>query len=207
MLQFQDAIKFRHACKVFDPDKTIPSSHFQQILDFGRLSPSSFGMEQWRFNVVETPEIREKLRDACWNQPQITDSSHVIVISAITTDVEPGSEYVSRLFNRRNLSDEATKVYLDKYAVHHEKEISPTMSTYAWSSKQCYLALANMMTGAASLEIDSCPIEGFEKEAVEQVLNIDTDNEAVAVIVTFGYRAGEQSPRLRLDLDDLVRYV
>lgn len=207
MLQFQDAIKFRHACKVFDPDKTIPSSHFQQILDFGRLSPSSFGMEQWRFNVVETPEIREKLRDACWNQPQITDSSHVIVISAITTDVEPGSEYVSRLFNRRNLSDEATKVYLGKYAVHHEKEISPTMSTYAWSSKQCYLALANMMTGAASLEIDSCPIEGFEKEAVEQVLNIDTDNEAVAVIVTFGYRAGEQSPRLRLDLDDLVRYV
>ncbi len=84
--------------------------------------------------------------------------------------------------------------------------LAPRMSTYAWSSKQCYLALSNMMTGAASLGIDSCPIEGFEKEPVEELLKIDTDKEEVAVIVTFGYRAGEQTPRLRQKLDDLVHY-
>jgi len=207
MSQFQDAINFRHACKVFDNEKNISPENFQKILNFGRLSPSSFGMEPWRFKVINTTEAREKLRVACWNQPQITDSSHVVVICAITTDVEPGSDYVGQLFKRRNLPEEATQVYLEKYATHHAKEIAPRMNTYAWSSKQCYLALANMMTGAASLEIDSCPIEGFEKDAVEKVLNIDTDNEEVAVIVTFGYRAGEQTSRLRLELDELLRYI
>lgn len=206
MKTFLEAMNYRHACKVFDSNKKIPEQDFKQVLEFGRLSPSSFGMEQWRFKMIETPEVRLKLKDACWNQPQITDASHVIVICAITSDVEPGSDYVERLFKRRNLPEEATKVYLGKYANHHKVEIAPRMNTYAWSSKQCYLALANMMTGAASLGVDSCPIEGFDKVKVEKVLNIDTSNEEVAVIVTFGYRAGEQTGRLRQDIDNLVEY-
>ena len=207
MKSFLEAMQYRHACKVFDPSKEIADENFKQILEFGRLSPSSFGMEQWRFKVIETSELREKLREACWNQAQITDASHVVVICAITTDVKPGSAYVERLFKRRNLPAEATKIYLEKYAAHHIKEISPRMSTYAWSSKQCYIALANMMTGAASMGIDSCPVEGFTKEAAEKVLGIDTSREEVAVIVTFGYRAGEQTPQLRQGIDELVEYM
>ena len=80
------------------------------------------------------------------------------------------------------------------------------MNTFAWSSKQCYLALANMMTGAASLGIDSCPIEGFSKSAVEALLAIDPQQYGVVAAVTFGYRAGEQTPRLRQPLADLVEY-
>lgn len=206
MGQFLEAMQFRHACKAFDTDKKITKEVFEQILEFGRLSPSSFGMEQWRFKVIETPSLREELREACWNQPQITESSHVVVICAITSDVKPGAEYVERLFNRRNLPEEATKLYLEKYAGHHQTEVEPYMNTYAWSAKQCYLALANMMTGAASLGIDSCPIEGFDKAAVEKVLNIDTTKEAAAVVVTFGYRAGDQTTQYRQELDDLLSY-
>lgn len=206
MKTFLEAMQYRHACKAFDNNKKISEQDFRHILEFGRLSPSSFGMEQWRFKVVETTEIREKLKEACWNQPQITDSSHVLVICAITTDVEPGADYVARLFNRRNLPADATTAYIQRYANHHEKEIAPYMSTFAWSSKQCYLALANMMAGAASLGVDSCPIEGFDKLAVEKVLQINTKNEEVAVVVTFGYRAGEQTPQLRQDIDDIVSY-
>lgn len=206
MSSFQQAMQFRHACKQFDPQQQIPAQEFQQILEFGRLSPSSFGMEQWRFVVVETPALREALKAACWNQPQITDSSHVVVILAKTTAVQPGSAYVEQLFARRNLPQEAMQAYLEKYNHHHQQEIAPHMSTYAWSSKQCYLALANMMTGAASLGIDSCPIEGFAKAEVEQVLAVDTQQYEVVVVVAFGYRAGEQSPRLRQPLDDLVEY-
>ena len=206
MGQFLEAMRFRHACKAFDTDKKIAKEEFKQILEFGRLSPSSFGMEQWRFKVIETHSLREELREACWNQPQITESSHVVVITAITSDVKPDAEYVKRLFNRRNLPEEATELYLEKYAEHYKTEVEPYMNTYSWSAKQCYLALANMMTGAASLGIDSCPIEGFGKAAVEKVLNIDTTKEEAAVVVTFGYRTGDQTPQFRLELDDLLSY-
>lgn len=206
MQAFMQAMTFRHACKKFDPQRQIPDADFQQILEFGRLSPSSFGMEHWHFVVVQTPELREKLREVCWSQPQITDSSHVVVILAKTAAVEPGSEYVKRLFGRRNLPQEALDTYLARYAAHNETEIAPYMNTYAWAAKQCYLALANMMTGAASLGIDSCPIEGFSKSGVEEVLDVDASQFGAAVVVTFGYRAGEQTPRLRQPLADLVEY-
>ena len=192
--------------KKFNPDKKIPAEDFNQILEFGRLSPSSFGMEQWRFIVIQSPELREQLRETCWGQPQITESSHVIVILAKTEAVETVTEYVDTLFRRRNMPDEALQMYLKKYVSHHETEIAPYMSTFAWSSKQCYIALANMMTGAASMGIDSCPIEGFSKTGVEQLLEINTNQFEVAVLVTFGYRAGEQTPCFRQDICDLVEY-
>lgn len=207
MKTFKESMGFRHACKSFDAQKRIPSDDFKQILEFGRLSPSSFGMEQWRFLVIETPEIRQKLRDACWGQAQITDSSHIVVILAKTQAIKPGSDYVETLFRRRNMPDEAFNLYMEKYKSHHEAEIAPMMNLYAWSSKQCYIALANMMTGAASMDIDSCPIEGFAKQDVENVLNIDTSQYEVAVLVAFGYRAGEQTTCYRQSLDDLVQWI
>lgn len=206
MQPFMQAMNFRHACKKFDPSRQIPADEFQQILEFGRLSPSSFGMEHWHFVVVQTPRLREKLREACWGQPQITESSHVVVILAKTAAVEPYSDYVQHLFGRRGLPTEAEQVYLAKYAAHNESEIKPYLNTFAWSSKQCYIALANMMTGAASMGIDSCPIEGFSKAGVEALLAVDTRQYGVAVVVAFGYRAGEQPAKLRQPLVDLVEY-
>ena len=80
------------------------------------------------------------------------------------------------------------------------------MSYYAWGSKQCYIALGNIMTAAAASGIDSCPIEGFEKKGVEEVLAINTEQFEVAVIVALGYRLGEQTPRLRFSFDEVVEY-
>lgn len=206
MKDFSDAMRFRHACKKFDPQRTIPDSDFQQILEWGRMSPSSFGMEHWRFKVVQTRELRKQLRKACWNQPQITEASHVIVICALVQDVEPGQDYVQRIFRRRGLPPEAEAAYLKRYAEFHRDEVAPYMSTFAWSAKQCYIALANMMTGAASMGIDSCPIEGFSKKGVEALLQLDTAREQVAVVVTFGYRDWEQPAHLRQPLDALAEY-
>ncbi|MCG8428482.1 MAG: nitroreductase family protein, partial [Chromatiales bacterium] len=75
-----EALQFRHACKKFDAEKKIPSDQLNSILECGRLSPSSFGMEPWRFLVIQNPELRKALRKACWDQAQITDSSDVVVI-------------------------------------------------------------------------------------------------------------------------------
>lgn len=202
-----EALKFRHACKKFDPDHKIPADELETILECGHLSPSSFGMEPWKFLVIQNPALRERLRKVCWDQAQITDSSDVIAILVKPGLLKPETGYVKAMFKRRNLPEEAIKAYRERYKSHIEAEVEPVMSYYAWGSKQCYIALANMMTAAAASGIDSCPIEGFEKQAVEEVLEIDTSQYQVAVIFALGYRAGEQTPRLRLNRSEVIEYV
>lgn len=201
-----DALSFRHACKKFNPDKKISRPDMETILEAARLSPSSFGMEAWKFLVLSSPEIREKLRPACWDQAQVTDSSHVVVILARPNLVLPDSDWVKAGFARRQLPEDATLAYIQRYKWYVETEVFPRMSLYAWCCKQCYIALANMMTAAAAMGIDSCPMEGFEKEKVEAVLDIDTDQYEVAVLLALGYRAGEQTPRLRHGPEMVVEY-
>ncbi len=200
------ALKFRHACKKFDPERKIPKQELEEILECGRLAPSSFGMEHWKFLVLEDQELRERLRPHCWNQPQITESSHVVVILTKTQAVRPGSDYVKKMFARRQLPAEAEQAYLERYRQHLESEVEPLMSYYAWGSKQCYIALGIMMTAAAAAGIDSGPIEGFHKKGVEEVLGIDTSQYEVAVLLALGYRAGEQTPQLRSDFAEVVEY-
>ena len=199
-----DALHFRHACKKFDSDKKIAPKDLDTILEAARLSPSSFGMEAWKFLVLQSADIRKKIRPACWDQSQVTDSSHVVVILARPDLVTPGSPYVDNSFARRGLPEDATKAYIEKYKWYMETEVFPRMDLYAWCSKQCYIALANIMTTAASLGIDSCPMEGFEKDRVEAVLDIDTKEYEVAVLVALGYRAADQPPRLRHPKEILV---
>jgi nitroreductase len=201
-----EALQFRHACKKFDPQRKIPRDDLATILECGRLSPSSFGMEPWKFIVVETPALREALRTACWGQPQVTDASDVIVIVGKTALLRPNSDYVKSMFARRDFPPEALAAYLERYAEHHEGEIDSVMNDYAWVSKQCYIALANMMSAAAAVSIDSCPIEGFGKTEVEQVLGLEATAEEAVVVVTFGYRLQEQTPRFRLDFEHVVDY-
>ncbi len=201
-----NALKFRHACKKFIPGRKIPANVLETILECGRLSPSSFGMEPWKFLVIQTPSLRATLREACWNQPQITECSDVVVILVKPEVIRPNTEYVKAMFHRRNLPDDAEKAYIERYKNHLRSEVEPLMSYYAWGSKQCYIALANMLTAAAANEIDSCPIEGFEKKKVESILQIDTNHYQVAVIFALGYRAGEQTPRYRTDSSEIIEY-
>jgi len=201
-----DALKFRHACKKFDPQKKIPRQELYIILEAARLSPTSFGMEAWKFLVLASDDIRRTLRPACWDQPQVTDSSHLVVILAQPALVDPSNKYVMNSFLRREMPDEMTKAYVEKYKSYMETEVFPRMSSYAWCAKQCYIALANMMTVAASMGIDSCPMEGFEKNRVETLLKIDTKEFEVAVLVALGYRAGEQTPCRRHATGHLVEF-
>ena len=201
-----EALKFRHACKKFDPDRKIDPQDLETILEAACLSPTSFGMEAWKFLVLESLGVRKKLRPACWDQPQVTDASHVIVILARPNLVTPDNTHVLESFLRRELPEDATKAYVERYKWYMETEVFPIMNLYAWCSKQCYIGLANIMTAAASLGVDTCPMEGFEKGKVEAVLDIYTDEYEVAVLVALGFRAGDQTPRRRYSKDALVEY-
>ena len=103
--------------------------------------------------------------------------------------------------------DEAYDFYMDIYAKHLEKTLSTDENIYHWTSKQSYIALGNMMTAAAYIGIDSCPIEGYEKEKVEEILELDTSKYQLSVVVPFGYRLNEQSSQLRLPFDEVVEFI
>ena len=206
--EFTKAMEFRHACKIFDDTKKIPDAIMQSILEIGRLSPSSFGMEPWKFLVITNQKLKEKLRPLCWNQPQITTASHLVVILAAIDRVKPQSNIPQKMFARRDLPPEKIEAYINLYSEFlAETSFADDQKTLAWSSKQCYIAAANMMTGAASMAVDSCPIEGFEKTKVEELLKIDTKMYQVALILPFGYRLNPQPQHIRLPFDEVVEFL
>ena len=204
---FEEAMNFRHACKIFDETKKIKDEDLNYILEAGRKSPSSFGQEPWRFLVITNDELRAKLRPFCWDQVQITSCSHLLVILAKIEDVRDYEGEVRRKFNRRALPQEMVDAYIVKYTNHQKEHFSTDFNTFSWSARQTYIALGNMMTAAAVKGIDSCPIEGFDKEDVEKALNLDTNKYQVSVILPLGYRVKEQSKQLREKLEDIVEYI
>ena len=204
---FTKAMDFRHACKVFDENKKISDEEIHYILEAGRKSPSSFGMEAWKFLVITNEALKAKLRPFCWDQVQITSCSHLVIVLAGIENAKVESGMPKKRFSRREMPQETLDFYMDIYAKHLKKTLSSDENIYAWTSKQSYIALGNMMTAAAFIGIDSCPIEGFEKENVEEVLGLDTGKYQVAVIVPFGYRINEQSTQLRLPFDEVVEFI
>jgi len=204
---FTKAMDFRHACKVFDDTKKISDEEMHYILEAGRRSPSSFGMEAWKFLVITNEELKAKLRPYCWDQVQITSCSHLVVVLAGIENAKVESGIPKKRFLRREMPQEKLDFYLDIYAKHLAKTLSTDENIYAWTARQSYIALGNMMTAAAFIGIDSCPIEGFEKENVEEVLGLDRSKYQVAVIVPFGYRLNEQSTQIRLPFDEVVEFI
>ncbi len=204
---FTKAMDFRHACKVFDESKTISDEEMTYILEAGRRSPSSFGMEGWKFLVITNKALKEKLRPACWDQVQITSSSHLVIVLAAIENVKVESGIPEKRFARREMSQENLDFYLDLYAKHLAPVLSTDDNIYCWTARQTYIALGNMMTAAAYIGIDSCPIEGFEKEKVEEILSLDTKKYQVSVIVPFGYRLNAQSEQLRLPFEEVIEFI
>ena len=204
---FSKAMDFRHACKIFDENKKINDEEMHYILEAGRTSPSSFGMEAWKFLVITNEEVKAKLRPFCWDQVQVTSCSHLVIVLAAIENAKVESGMPKKRFSRRDMPQESLDFYMDIYAKHLEKTLSSDENIYAWTAKQSYIALGNMMTAAAYIGIDSCPIEGFEKENLEKVLDLDTSKYQVAVVVPFGYRLNEQSTQLRLPFDEVVEFI
>lgn len=218
MISKQDvlqAFNFRHACKTFDPERKIADADFRYILECGRLSPSSFGFEPWRFVVVQDMALREKLRTVSWGaQGQFPTASHVIATLARKDDMLPGSAYTEHMMRDViRMSPEAIARRHKFYPQFHQTDfrIDTPRALFDWACHQAYLALANMMTGAALLRIDSCPVEGFNREQAERVLDeaglLEDGRFGLAVMVAFGYRINPQPAKTRQTLDEVVRWA
>ncbi|WP_410511734.1 NAD(P)H-dependent oxidoreductase [Paenibacillus sp. BR2-3] len=211
------AFQFRHATKEFDTSKKISDSDFQFILETGRLSPSSFGFEPWRFVVVQSQEIREKLRPyASGAQKQLSTASHfVLILSRLPKDMVADSDYImDMMVNVQKLPAEVVeakgKAY-DKFLKTGFRLQENERAMFEWGCRQTYLALGNMMTSAALIGIDSCPMEGFEKNNIEQVLAeegiMDAGHFGISCMVAFGYRLNEPGAKTRQSADQVIQWV
>lgn len=202
-MTFGDVLAFRHACKIFDENRAISDSDWDQILEAGRLAPSSLGLEPWEFELIEDKNLREKLRGACWGQAQIMSASKLLIIYAKISDLAPNSDYILCMVSRRmDKNSDAHKAYMGAInSVLEQVGLAPNL-VFGWAKAQCFLSAMNMMNAAAFLGIDSCPIEGYVERDVNQILGINPDVKRVALILPFGYRIKEQKPKIRKKLDE-----
>ncbi|WP_342425568.1 NAD(P)H-dependent oxidoreductase [Paenibacillus sp. FSL L8-0502] len=211
-----DAFLFRHATKEFDPNRIIPEEDFQFILETGRLSPSSVGFEPWQFVVVQNQALREKLAAvSSGGQKQIPAASHVILILA-RKDVRYDSPYVEYMYKEvKGMSEEEFASLTGRYKIFQGESqhlLENERTLFDWASKQTYIALGNMMTAAAQIGIDSCPIEGFNYDQVHAILEeeglLENGLLDISVIAAFGYRAHEpKREKSRQPLEKVTRWI
>lgn len=195
-----DLFRRRYACHAFQADHPVAKEDLDTILEAGRLSPSSFGLEQWKFVVVTKPEEKAALQGACFNQPQVGNAGAVVVILAKIADLDPDADYLKQLMAREYPGD-ALAMAMENYRGFHANT-----DVKAWSITQCHIAAANMMTTATAVGLDSCAIGGFLAEPVKKILGLEGDRYEIALILPFGYCAEPAHEKLRLPLSELVEY-
>jgi nitroreductase len=212
-----DAYHFRHATKEFDSNKKVPDDDFRFIMETGRLSPSSFGFEPWRFVVIQNPELREKIKNTAWGAyGKLPEASHFVVILARTKkDTKYDSQYLQDHFkNVKHLPEDHMSKYLEKIEQFQKVDfdlLEGNRPLYDWAGKQTYLALGNMMTAAAQIGVDSCPIEGFDINKMNSLLDeeglLEDGRFSISVMVAFGYRVKDPAPKTRRPYEDIVKFV
>ena len=182
-------LKWRYATKQFDPARKIKSNDWAALEEALVLTPSSYGLQPWKFIVVTDQAMRQKLAPVSWGQPQITDASHLVVF-AIKKDLSESDidGYIDRIARVRGIPRESLVTYRDRMVGSVIKNMS-TEQRRAWAARQTYIALGTFLTSAAMLGIDACPMEGFDPAKYDEVLGLDKKGLSAVVIATAGYRA------------------
>ncbi|WP_179315252.1 NAD(P)H-dependent oxidoreductase [Winogradskyella undariae] len=211
-----NAFNFRHATKEFDATKKVSDEDMKFILETAHLSPSSFGFEPWHFIVVQDKELRELLKPVAWGAPlKLDTASHFVLgLSMKAPMVKHDSEYIMHMMKDvKQLPQEVIEMYSTFYREFQERDfdLDTDKKLFDWSSKQTYIALGNMMTAAALIGIDSCPIEGFHQEKAEALLKdkfgVDTDKYGLSFMTAFGYRkADPEFGKSRRNFEDIVTF-
>lgn len=202
-----NAMDFRYACKLFDKTKIISDTDLTIILEAGRKSPSAFGMEPWKFIIITDDKLKNQLQPLCDNQPQISSCSHLIIMLAAIFDVKVESGEVEQRLFAKGMTPEAVAHTVAVYKNHLKNVLDSDQNIYQWTSRQTFIAAANMMTVAASLKIDSCPIERFDKDSIEKLLSLDTSRFQLSLVMPFGYRAEARSKQVRRPLKEIVEFL
>jgi nitroreductase len=201
-------LKWRYATKKFDPARKISAEDWQVLAEALVLTPSSFGLQPWKFWVVTNPEVKAKLLPLSFKQTQVVDGSHVVVFAARRNLAEVDVDrYLARISEIRGVSVEQ----LAGFRKTMIKALVPPPAGFdinEWAAKQVYIALGNFMTAAAILGIDTCPMEGIEPAGYDDVLGIAEQGYGTVVACVAGYRAADDKyatvPKVRFATSDVI---
>lgn len=204
-------LRWRYATKQFDPSRKISSADWHTLEESLVLTPSSFGLQPWRFIVITDSATREKLVPISWGQRQVADASHLVVF-AVRKDLGAGDvdRYINRIAEVRGVSADSLKGFRDMLLGFLGQPAEKFNAT-AWAARQAYIALGQFMTSAALLGIDTCPMEGLEPEKYDEVLGLGAQGYQTVVACPAGYRAATDKyaalPKVRFEAKDVISHV
>jgi nitroreductase len=208
--QLADSLAWRYATKRFDPSRRISSEDLQALLDAANFAPTSYGLQPFRFYVVENPELRAQLRAASWNQAQITESSHLLVMATLKSiRTEHVDAYMERIVRAQGVTLESLAKYR-KVMLGDLVDGSRAAAVLGWTQRQAYIAMGFLMMAAAVLEIDTCPIEGIDIPRYDELLGIAGTDLTTVAAVPLGYRSADDKyatvPKVRMRPDELYEF-
>jgi nitroreductase len=206
-----DQLNWRYATKQFDAQRKISAQDWATLEDALQLSPSSGGLQPWKFIVVTDPAVRAKLLPASYGQPQITDASHLVVFAAKKNfDEADVDAHIKHTAEVRGVSPGSLATYRDMLVGGIVKS-QDEPARAAWARNQTYIALGNLLTSAALLGIDACPMEGFDRAQYDDILGLSAQGVTTAVIATVGYRSpGDKyaaAPKVRFPKSEIFVQV
>jgi len=209
--QLLQALRWRYATKLFDPARKIPADAWQTLEQSLVLTPTSFGLQPYRFLVINDPAKRSELVAHSWHQKQVVEASHFVVFTARTEMSEADvDKLISRISDVRQVPAESLKAYrhmMVSDVVHGERG----KVAHEWAARQCYIALGNLMTCAALLSVDACPMEGLNPREYDRILGLHGAGYATVVACALGYRSSSckyaTQPKVRYETADLIRVI
>lgn len=203
-----DALHWRYATKLFDPARRIPADQWTALEQALVLTPSSYGLQPWKFIVVTDPAVKAKLRPVSWNQSQIEDCSHLVVFLA-KEDITEGDldRFIARSAEVRGVPPESLAGYRGYMLGDLVK--GPRHAVIAeWAARQVYIALGQFMACAALLGIDTCPMEGLEPAKYDEILGLKGTGYHTLAACPAGYRSSEDKyarlPKVRYEAGDVI---
>lgn len=206
-----EQLQWRYATQKFDPAKKLSEGDWQSLEQALVLTPSSYGLQPWKFVVVQNPDVRKDLRAASWNQAQVEEASHFVVFCTLD---KVNEEWIDRhlkiLAGTRGLPLESLQKY--KNGMIRDLINGPrAAAAREWSARQCYIALGNFMTAAAVLNIDTCPMEGLDPAKYDKILGLEGRGFSTLVACAAGYRLADDkyatAKKVRFPIKDVIEYI
>ena len=192
MSTFLDSLRWRYATKKFDPQKKLSDAQVDELLEALRLTPTSFGLQPYKFIVINDPALRSAMRDHAWHQSQVTDASHLIAICAKTTMSDADIDaYIADIAHTRGVDIASLHGYRDMMK-GYVKQRSPD-EVREWLMRQSYIALGVLLCACAELRIDACPMEGFDRAKINDILGLTNTDYGVSTICPVGIRAQDDA--------------
>ena len=206
------ALHWRYATKTFDASRKISAGVWKALEQSLVLTPSSFGLQPWKFLVITSQDPKERLRPHCWGQSQVTDCSHLVVLCAKQEmDAAYVDKFIGLTAELRGSPVETLKGYRDIIAgsVLGDGAIAAVLPD--WAARQTYIALGQLMLSAALLGVDACPMEGFAHGPLNAELGLPERGLKAVVLCPVGYRSAEDkyatAPKVRWPADDVIEYL